>query len=173
MIRVVSTGQIRGMICEIVAFWLNIVDSLPFGIFFLTLVSERQTAISCSTSILVHRSFVDVVFSSIHRVCLPDGVSRRPFYLTVNTLIRYAFTIMVFHRIPLFLDTIITVRFQRIRKIPSSLDAGPLVANILGVIRSVIGPCHRAFQRLVGGSFLCIYPYRKQQATELKGCVFS
>ncbi|MDD3998373.1 MAG: helix-turn-helix transcriptional regulator [Sphaerochaetaceae bacterium] len=161
---------------EIVAFWLNIVGfSLLFGIFFLTLVSRKTNRHIMFDQYLwyIGLSWMWFLFQFIGFVYLTVLKRDAPSILTVNTLIRYAFTIMVFHRIPLFLDTIITGEISKnSKKISIIVGCGTLgLLILLGVIRSVvIGPYVTVlFNALVGGSFLYAFiRIRKQQAYRAK-----
>ena len=155
---------------EIVAFWLNIVGfSLLFGIFFLTLVSRKTNRHIMFDQYLwyIGLSWMWFLFQFIGFVYLTVLKREARSILTVNTLIRYAFTIMVFYRIPLFLDTIITGEISKnSKKISIIVGCGTLgLLILLGVIRSVvIGPYVTVlFKGLVGSSFLYAFARIRQQ----------
>ena len=155
---------------EIVAFWLNIVGfSLLFGTFFLTLVSRKTNRHIMFDQYLwyIGLSWMWFLFQFIGFVYLTVLKRDAPSILTVNTLIRYAFTIMVFHRIPLFLDTIITGAISKdSKKISVIVGCGTLGLLIfLGFLRSVvIGPYVTVlFNALVGSSFLYAFARIRQQ----------
>ncbi|MCK9287155.1 MAG: helix-turn-helix transcriptional regulator [Sphaerochaetaceae bacterium] len=155
---------------EIVAFWLNIVGfSLLFGTFFLTLVSRKTNRHIMFDQYLwyIGLSWMWFLFQFIGFVYLTVLKREARSILTVNTLIRYAFTIMVFHRIPLFLDTIITGAISKdSKKISVIVGCGTLGLLIfLGFLRSVvIGPYVTVlFNALVGSSFLYAFARIRQQ----------
>ena len=155
---------------EIVAFWLNIVGfSLLFGTFILTLVSRKTNRHIMLDQYLwyIGLSWMWFLFQFIGFVYLPVLKRAARSILTVNTLIRYAFTIMVFHRIPLFLDTIITGAISNdSKKISVIVGCGTLGLLIfLGFLRSVvIGPYVTVlFNALVGSSFLYAFARIRQQ----------
>jgi len=157
---------------EIVAFWLNIVGfSLLFGTFFLTLVSRKTNRHIMFDQYLwyIGLSWMWFLFQFIGFVYLTVLQRDTRAILAVNTLIRYAFTIMVFHRIPLFLDTIITGKVSKdSKKISVIVGCGTLgLLILLGLIRSmVIGPYVTVlFNALVGGSFLYAFTRVRRQQT--------
>ena len=161
---------------EIAAFWLNIVGfSLLFGTFFLTLITRKTNRHKMFDQYLwyIGLSWMWFLFQFIGFVYLTVLQRDTPAILTVNTLIRYAFTIMVFHRIPLFLDTIITGEISKdSKKISIIVGCGTFVLLILlGFIRSVvIGPYVTVlFNALVGGSFLyALFRTRRQHSYRAK-----
>jgi DNA-binding CsgD family transcriptional regulator len=157
---------------EIVAFWLNIVGfSLLFGTFFLTLVSRKTNRHIMFDQYLwyIGLSWMWFLFQFIGFVYLTVLQRDTRAILAVNTLIRYAFTIMVFHRIPLFLDTIITGKVSKdSKKISVIVGCGTFgLLILLGLIRSmVIGPYVTVlFNALVGGSFLYAFTRVRRQQT--------
>lgn len=153
--------SIGAIVVDIVAFWLNIAGfSLLFGTFFLTYLDRKVHRHVMFDQYLwyIGLSWLWFLFQFIGFVYQTILLRDARTILLVNTLVRYAFTILVFHRIPLFLDTIISGNIsegaKKLSLIVGSGTFGLLV--VLGLIRSnVIGPYVTAIlNALVGASFL-------------------
>ncbi|NLE15121.1 MAG: hypothetical protein GX626_04535 [Spirochaetales bacterium] len=156
---------------DIVAFWLNIAGfSLLFGTFFLTYIARKTNQHSMFDQYLWYLglSWLWFLFQFIGFVYQTILERDARSIILVNTLVRYVFTILVFHRIPLFLDAVITGTISlRTRKISMTVALGVLVLLVvLSVLRSVlIGPYITAILNgLVGFSFLyALIRIRNQQ----------
>ena len=129
---------------DIVAFWLNIAGfSLLFGTFFLTYLDRRVHRHVMFDQYLwyIGLSWLWFLFQFIGFVYQTILLRDARTILLVNTLVRYAFTILVFHRIPLFLDTIISGNISEGAK-KLSLIVGSGTFGLLVVLGLKIGRAH-------------------------------
>lgn len=146
---------------DIVAFWLNVVGfSLLFGTFFLTYISRKTNRHVMFDQYLwyIGLSFIWFLFQFIgfiYQTVIPRDIRA---LLLINSLVRFIFTILIFHRLPLFLDSIITGEISSSAKRVSLVFglgmSGLLI--VLGVVRPApIGPYVTVLVNgLVGASFL-------------------
>ncbi|MDD3457520.1 helix-turn-helix transcriptional regulator [Sphaerochaeta sp.] len=157
---------------ELIAFWLNIAGfSLLFSTFFLTYVSRKSNRHIMFDQYLwyIALTWIWYLFQFIGFVYQTMLERNNQTILLVITIVRYVFTILMFHRIPLFLDSIITGQITEFSAKASKVIGFTtflLVIFLVMIGSPAVGPyVSAALNALVGTGFLYTLMQIKGQKT--------